>query len=77
MFALAFLDLIISKILTFSYTLLSVRRPIRKTTGNTIPTYHGKSTPFKRYTKNSIKTMDISSLLNTDLGNLIDLSFIL
>ena len=32
MFRVGFLDSIISKILTFSYTLFSVRKPFRKTT---------------------------------------------
>ena len=75
LFPLGFLVLIISNILTFSYTLLSVRRPSRKTT---IPTYHGNSKKrfhLKDTTKSS--TMDISSLLNTDLGNLNDSSLIL
>ena len=52
MFLLGFLDLIISKILTFSYALLSVRRPSRKTTVVPFPlttaTQLGKI-PFKRY----------------------------
>ena len=76
-FPLGFLDSIISKILTFSYTLLSVRRPSRKTT---IPTYPGNSKirfHLKGTTKNSIKTMDISSMLNTDLSNLNESSFTL
>ena len=50
-----------------------LRRPSRKTT--TIPTYHGNSMirfRLKDTTKNSFKTMDISSLLNIDLGNLND-----
>ena len=67
---LSFRYSIILKILTFSYTLLSVRRPIRKT--SVIPTYHSKSRErlhLKDNTKNSIKIMEISSLLNTDLGN--------
>ena len=47
---------------------------------STIHTYHSNSK--KRFhckddMKNSIKTMDISSLLNTDLGNLNDSSLIL
>ena len=47
----------------------------RKTT---IPTYHDNSKiPFKGTTENSIKTMNISSLLNTDLSNLNDSSLIL
>ena len=58
-------------------TLLSVRRSSKKTTVVTIPTYHGTATQRKDTTKNSIKTMDISSLLNTDLGNLNESSLIL
>ena len=45
-----------------------------------IPTYDGnlkKSFHLKDATKNFIKTMDISSLLNTDLGNLNGSSFIM
>ena len=65
--------MIILKILTFSYTLLSVGRPSRKTSA--IRAYHDEEKiPRKRFhlqdtTKTSIKTMEISSLLNTDLGN--------
>ena len=58
------------------YTLLSVRRRSRKTT---IPTYHGnlkKKLHLHNTTNSSIKTMDVSSLLNTDLGNLNDSSLI-
>ena len=47
---------------------------------STIHTYHGNSKKrfhWKDNTKNSIKTIDISSLLNTDLGNLKDSSLIL
>ena len=55
---------------SLSFTLLSVKRPSRKTIA--IPTCHDN--PRKRFhlkdtTKNSIKCMEISSLLNTDLGN--------
>ena len=59
--------------------IISVRRPSRKTT-STIPTYQGNAKKIfhlKDTTKNSIKAMDIYSLLNTDLGNLNDLSLIL
>ena len=47
---------------------------------STISTYHSKPKKIfhlKDSTKNSIKAMDISSLLNTDLGNLNDSSLIL
>ena len=59
------------------YTLLSARQHSRKTT---IPTYHinsKKRFSLKDTTKSSIKTMDISRLLNIDLVNLNDLSLIL
>ena len=58
---LSFLYSIILKILTFSYTLLNVRRPSRKY--SVIPTYHGNSRKrfrLKDTTKNFIKTMEIS-----------------
>ena len=76
MFPVGFLDSIISKILTFSYTLLRVRKPFPKDYGSTIPTYHGNSKIrfyLKDTTITSTKTMDISSLLNTDLDNLNEL----
>ena len=78
MFPLGFLDLIISRTLTFLYTLLSVGDIPERL--RTIHTYHGNSK--KRFhrndnTKNSIKNMGISSLLNIDLGNLNGLSLIL
>ena len=47
---------------------------------STIPTYHGNSKKrfyLKDAKKKSIKTIDISSLLNADLGKLNDLSLIL
>ena len=59
------------------YILLSVRRPSKKTT---TPTYHSNSKKrfdLKDTNKSSIKTMDVSSMLNTDLGNLNDSSLIL
>ena len=65
--------MIILKILTFSYTLLSAGRPSKKTSA--IRTYNGEEKiPRKKFhlqdtTKTSIKTMEIFSLLNTDLGN--------
>ena len=70
---LSFLYLIVLKILTFSYTLLSAGRPSRKTSATR--TYHDEEKiPRKKFhlqdtTKTSIKTMETSSLLNTDLGN--------
>ena len=76
-FPLRFLDSIISNIFTFSCASLSVRRPSRKTTvvlfplGNSTKRFH-----LKDPTKNSIKTVHISSLLNTDLGDLNDSSLI-
>ena len=65
--------MIILKILIFSYTLLSAGRPFRKTSA--IRTYRDEEMiPRKKFylqdtTKTSIKTMEIFSLLNTDLGN--------
>ena len=47
---------------------------------STIPTYNGNSKKrfhLKDTIKNSIKTMDISNLLNTDLGNINNSSLIL
>ena len=61
---------------TFSYTLLSVWRPSRKT--STIPKYHINSRErfhLKDTTKKLIKAVNISSLLNTDLGDLNDSKF--
>ena len=80
MIPLSFLYLIILKILTFSYTLLSVRRPSRKTSA--IWAYHNEEKfPRKRFhlqdtSKTSVKIMEFSSLLNTDLGNWNDSSLI-
>ena len=70
-FPLSLYGLIISNILTFSYTLLSVRRPPKTT--SVIPTYHGNS--MKRFhlkltAKNPIQTIQISSLVDTDLDSL-------
>ena len=79
MVCLCFLDSIISKILIFSYT-TQCQETFQKGYCSTFPTYRGnlkKSFHIKDTTKNSIKTMDISSLLNTDLGNLNDLSLTL
>ena len=65
--------MIILKILAFPYTLLSAGRPSRKTSD--IRIYHDEEKiPRKKFhlqdtTKTSIKTMEIFSLLNTDLGN--------
>ena len=55
---LSFLDSIISKILTFSYTLLIVRRSSRNTT--VVPFPLTTVTQRKDITKNSIKAMNIS-----------------
>ena len=58
----------------------SVLQTFQKDYCSIIPTYHGnlkKSFHLKHTTKNFIKTMDISSLLNTDLGNLNGSSFIM
>ena len=72
--------MIILKILIFSYTLLSAGRPFRKTSA--IRTYRDEEMiPRKKFylqdtTKTSIKTMEIFSLLNTDLGNWNDSSLI-
>ena len=58
----------------------SVLGDIQKNCCITIPTYHGNSEKrfhLKDTTKNRIKTMDVSNLLNTDLGNLNDSSLIL
>ena len=58
-------------------SVLSVRRPSRKSTvvpfplGNSKKKFH-----LKDPTKNSIRTVDISSLLNTELGNLSNSSLI-
>ena len=77
---LSFLYLIVLKILTFSYALLSAGRPSRKTSA--IRTYHDEEKiPRKKFhlqdiTKTSIKTMETSSLLNTDLANWNDSSLI-
>ena len=79
-FPLSFLDLIVSKILNFSYKLLSVLRLSRKIYCSTTPTYHDNSKKrfyLKDTAKNTIKTWNISNLLNTDLGNLNDLRLIL
>ena len=76
MFPVGFLDSIISKILTFSYTLLRVTKPFRKTTAVPLPLTNGNSKMrfyLKDTTITSTKTMDISSLLNTDLDNLNEL----
>ena len=59
------------------YTLLGFRRSTRKTN---IPSYHDNSMErfhLKDTTKSSIKTIDISSLLNTNFGSLNDSSLIL
>ena len=75
-----FLASIISNILTFSYTLLSVTRPSRKDYCSIIPIYHGNSKKrfhLKDTTKHFIKTRDIFILLSTDLGNLNNQSLIL
>ena len=80
MISLSFLYLIILKILTFSYTLPSAKRPSRKT--RAIRTYHDEEKiPRKKFhlqhtTKTFIKTMEIFSLLNTDLCNWNDSSLI-
>ena len=76
---LGFLDSMISKILTFSNTLISVGKPSRKTTVVPFPftTATQRKDPFKRYNKKFHEAMDISSLLNTDLGLLNDSSLIL
>ena len=69
-FPLSFFDSGNSKILSFSYTLISVRRSSRKT--STIPTYHGNSKKrlfLKDTTKNSITAMETSSLINTEFGS--------
>ena len=48
-FLLGFLELIVSKILTFSYTFLSVRRPSRKTSYYSyLPQDLKEKIPFKR-----------------------------
>ena len=77
---LSFLFLIILKVLTFSYTLLSVGTPSRKTSAIRVYDDEEKITRkilhLQDTTKTSIKTMEISSLLNTDLGNWNDSSFI-
>ena len=63
MIPLSFLVSIVLKILTFSY---SVRRPSRRNSviGNSKKRFNLKDT-----VKNSIKTMEIASLLNTDYSN--------
>ena len=71
--SLKFFYSIILKISSFSFTLLSVRTPFRKTSA--ILTYNDNLR--KRFhLKDSTKTLEISSLLNTDLGNLNDSSLI-
>ena len=72
---LSFLDSIISKILTFKD--LSIRKPSEKT--STIFTYNRNSRKrfhLKDNTKHSIKIMENSSLVHTDLANLNDSSLI-
>ena len=63
----------ILKVLTFSYTLLSVGAPSRKTSAIRVYDDEEKITrkilDLQDTTKTSIKTLEISSLLNTDLGN--------
>ena len=81
-----FLDWIIPNILKFLhkfvtlsnvyYALLSVRRSSKKSAycsyHSHLPWQLKEKIQFKNTTKSSMKTMDISSLLNTDLGNLND-----
>ena len=65
---------------SFSYTTRGCQGTFQKDYCSTIPTYHGnlkKRFCLKDSAKNPIKTMDISSLLKTDLGNLNDWSMIL
>ena len=57
-----------------------VRRTSRNANYSTIPSYHNNSKKrfhLKDTTKNFIKSVDISSLLNTDLSNLNDSSLML
>ena len=70
---------IISKILTFPQT-SQCQETFQRDYCSTIPTYHSnlkRRFYLKNFSKNPIKTMDISSLQNTDLGNLNESSLIL
>ena len=72
-FPLSFTCLIVSKILTYLFKILSVRRPSRKI--STIRPYHNN--PRKRFglkntIKKFIKSMEILSLVKAELGNLND-----
>ena len=74
-FSLDFLDSI-----NFRIYISRFYETFQKNCHSTIPNYHGNSKKrfhLKGTTKNSIKAMDVSSRLNTELGNLNDSSLIL
>ena len=77
---LSFVDSIISKLFNYLMYIISVLGDLlERLYCSTIPTYHGNSKKrfdLKDATKSSIQTVDTSSLLNTDLGNLNDLRLI-